>query len=280
VRHQRAVSHWSIGSMEALSDYAIVTGAAAHPQDYAQLTLHYPDRWISTWQSRDGLSVLPEGLARYITVAATTELERNGKRVRIPELSAVAPNVRRPPLPSGRTLFTDDDTVPKTPAWWYALPILPRHTGAVFMPRVNDGPPRAFLNSASEPVLIDTNFSTFATGNGQFPAEALFALLNSLWTTAALEASTTPMGGGALKVEATHLRVLPLPSLSNEDTIKLATLGRRLSKLPRTPEPLDVLRAIDQVVAGRVANVLNLDKHRVLGALNAVCEALRAQRRR
>jgi len=88
------------------------------------------------------------------------------------------------------------------------------------------------------------------------------------------------MGGGALKVEATHLRVLPLPALISKDTTKLAEFGRRLAALPKMPEPLDALRAIDKVVADRVAGALNLGKHQVLGALSAVSEDLQAKRKR
>lgn len=39
------------------------------------------------------------------------------------------------------------------------------------------------------------------------------------------------MGGGALKLEATQLRYLPIPVLSRSATARLAAIGRTLSEL-------------------------------------------------
>jgi hypothetical protein len=57
---------------------------------------------------------------------------------------------------------------------------------------------------------------------------ALLALLRSKWTICALELLGTVLGGGALKVEATHLRRLPLPLLTTRHVEVLADLGAEL----------------------------------------------------
>jgi len=62
------------------------------------------------------------------------------------------------------------------------------------------------------PILIDANFSTVWAENSRWRARSIEALLNSSWARACMEAIGTPMGGGALKLEATHLRRLPMPS--------------------------------------------------------------------
>jgi hypothetical protein len=56
-----------------------------------------------------------------------------------------------------------------------------------------------------------------------------------------MEAAGTPLGGGALKLEATHIRQVPLPSLSHEDCLRLATLGRQLSQgIPSAQRQIDI----------------------------------------
>ncbi len=44
-----------------------------------------------------------------------------------------------------------------------------------------------------------------------------------------MELSGTVMGGGALKLEATHIRRLPFPELSKEQAKKLSALGEKLA---------------------------------------------------
>jgi hypothetical protein len=44
-----------------------------------------------------------------------------------------------------------------------------------------------------------------------------------------MESVGTPLGGGALKLEATHIRQVPIPPLSDRDCERLATLGQQLA---------------------------------------------------
>jgi len=280
VHYQRTLTRWTIDDPELLPHYALVVGAGATLEDYTALSARYPQDWIDTWKTRDGLSVLPSTVSDYIGLAATTKLERRGRRVLIPELSAVAPNATQPPLPFGHLPLPHEDSVPRCPTWWYTLPIRPRHRGLVFMPRVVGDSPRAYLNLVCDPVLIDANFSTFSLDSDYLSAKALFALLNSTWVKAALEATATPMGGGALKVEAAHLRILPIPDLDNETIVQLGKLGSRLAMLSSLADASNVLHSVDALVSSRLAGMIHVDATAISGNLKALSDELRARRNR
>lgn len=279
IRYQRTLTHWCIADPKSLPDLAVVTGAGIHPDDDATLS-EYPADWRKVWRTRDHLAVLPPCLAQYISLGAQTVLKRNGQSIAIPTLSAVAPNAHQPPHPTANlSLFEAEMTVPPAPTWWYTLPLLPRHTGVVFMPRVNHDSVVAYLNALSAPVLIDANFSTFSVDRNQLPPEALFAFLNSGWVKAILEAMATPMGGGALKVEAAQVRRIAVPCLNGETITQLTTLGRSLAKLPQnSDESEEILAMIDNVVTRELATQLCLDENHMSVALLALSNDLRTQR--
>ena len=161
--------------------------------------------------------VVPSALAGYVRAAtATYPAGTNGGRP-IPDLSAVRTNAR--PARSGRT----------APRFWYMLPdFAPRHLPAVFVPRINHQVPRAIAN-LDPPLLVDANFSTFWMPHGGWTRYAVAALLNSGWCRAAMEALGTPLGGGALKLEATQLRNMPIPVLTDAMKAKLDVAGKELS---------------------------------------------------
>lgn len=160
--------------------------------------------------------IMPAGLATYVRYAASATLDRPGASTRIPELSAVRTNVR---IPRGTGI---------TPRFWYMLPDLtPRHLPAAFVPRVNQGTPRAEGNTRP-PLVIDANFTTFWAIDGSWSPFAIKALLNSTWCRACMEATGTPLGGGALKLEATHLKKMPLPRLTDDARAALHTAGQQL----------------------------------------------------
>lgn len=179
---------------------------------------------------RDEMRVLPPAISKWIATVAQTPLTDAADAKLFPELAAVATNAR---TRSG-----------KSHGFWYQLPPLaPRHRPTLFMPRVCGGRPLAYANSAG--AVVDANFSTFWPVDAEaLPADALLALLNSSWTWANLEASCTVLGGGALKVEATDLRRLPLPDLQLDDIAALVELGREL----RWGLDEKVLTSIDQVI--------------------------------
>lgn len=175
--------------------------------------------------------VMPTVLAAFVRYAATVSLEGSADSSPIPELSAVRTNVRQP----GRKGVI--------PRFWYMLPdFAPRHLPAAFTPRVNQGTPWTECNM-DPPLLIDANFSTFWMPDGGWTRFALKALLNSVWCRAFMEVAGTPLGGGALKLEATHLRQMPVPILTKEARSALDAAGK---KLTRNSE--DVKAHIDRII--------------------------------
>lgn len=162
--------------------------------------------------------LIPEPLAGHIRRASELEVGTPDAPRRFPDLSAVVTNVRR----------TNPDRLDRPPRFWYQLPeFAPRHTPEMLIPRINHGHAVAFRNRKG--IVVDANFSTFwrEPATRLSPA-ALLALLHSTWVAVVLEDSATVLGGGALKVEATHLRRVPLPRVDGGVHDQLADLGREL----------------------------------------------------
>ena len=165
--------------------------------------------------------VMPAALAGYVQAATATYPGGTSGGRPIPDLSAVRTNAR--PARSGRA----------PPRYWYMLPdFAPRHLPAVFVPRVNHQVPRAVAN-LDPPLLVDANFSTLWMPGAGWTRHAVTALLNSGWCRAAMEAIGTPLGGGALKLEAAQLRSMPIPTLTDATKTELDVAGKGLSD--RTP---------------------------------------------
>jgi hypothetical protein len=79
-----------------------------------------------------------------------------------------------------------------------------------------------------------------------------FALLNSTWSKLSLELICTVMGGGALKVEASHLKRLLLPKLSEDKLEELEKAGLSLiaeGKMTRNDQS-----TIDSIIASGLAD--------------------------
>lgn len=190
--------------------------------------------------------VMPSCLAKIVRKAGLMSFGDDGETKRIWELSAVAPNIRK-----GRPL----ENVP--PRFWYMLPdFARRHRPDLFMPRINSGSPKAWLNVDAK-CIIDANFATLWSDGSAIDRYALLALLNCAWTAAALEHSASVMGGGALKVEATHLKRLPIPPLDTKALSCLTRLGKGIAREKATKTVEGLLKEIDATVAsaalGRVA---------------------------
>ena len=185
---------------------------------------------------------IPEPFASHIRCAALTNVDRIGQSHVIPSLSAVATNVR--PLTKARPGYP--------PRFWYQLPpFKQRHYSVLFIPRINHGHPRVFINTQA--LIVDANFSTlWPYGKNNLSVWAMLALLNSSWVALMLEDAATVLGGGALKVEASHLRRVPLPMLSTSDKDSLTYLGRELAKPVKVSR--DIESAIDQIVLARVCS--------------------------
>ncbi len=202
-------------------------------------------------------ATMPVALAEFVRRVATTNIGLPEAPEYIPQLTAVRTNVRASPS-----------------RFWYMLPdFAPRHRPDLFLARVNYGHPVAYLN-ASEPILIDANFSTlWFKSTAAISKLALLAMLNSSWCTAAMELLGSVMGGGALKLEATHLRRLPIPAVSPAAWKALDQLG---SDLIRQAEAASVRDRIDQTILGEFFGGRGVEKK--LASLTSLQEDLLCKR--
>lgn len=176
---------------------------------------------------------MPNGLAAFVRAAALVNFGTDDDPRRVYELSAVAPNIR-----------CGDSAKGIAPRFWYMLPdFAPRHLPDILVPRVNGGAPKAWL-VVGRKVLVDANFATLRVNEkNELDIYALLALINSAWCRAALEYGASVMGGGALKIEAAHLRRMPIPKLRPSEWKRLSVLGRRLA------EDGDVIDDINKLLA-------------------------------
>lgn len=180
---------------------------------------------------------MPSFLAGLVRTAGLADFGDEGETKRIWELSAVAPNIRKGRPEEG-----------EPPRFWYMLPdFARRHRPDILMARINTGSPKAFLNKDAG-CVIDANFATLWTEGG-IDKHALLALLNSTWTAAVLEYSAAVMGGGALKVEAAHLRRLPVPQMDAEVVSLLSDLGKMLARAKTAKTIEGLLEKIDSTTA-------------------------------
>jgi hypothetical protein len=177
---------------------------------------------------------MARGLGDHVRHAATVNVGNDEEPKLIPDLSAVAPNARRP-NPARPTVVA---------RFWYQLPAFTdRHRPSLALARVNHGHPRTYLNDGRS-AIIDANFSTLWPDPEALVDDlALLAVLNSVWTYAAMEAGCTVLGGGALKVEASHLRRLPIPNVSSAAWCTLSNLGQQL----RTSAPSGLAALLAQI---------------------------------
>jgi hypothetical protein len=156
----------------------------------------------------------------HIKEAEKKEIISAGKTTHFQQLTAVKPNIRNVMI-GGQQVKRD----------WYMLPRLAaRHTPSLCMSRVNYKDIKCNLVS-DDSIVVDANFSTlWMETTVPNIVYAMFAILNSSWTKAYFEVIATVMGGGALKVEASHIRQLLLPAPTNELISSLSILGHRLAE--------------------------------------------------
>jgi len=189
------------------------------------------------WQLIDG------DLADLISVAARTTYRRGASNRTIPELSAVRTNV-------GPGRF-----------WYHLPPFTDRHEPDLFVARVNGSIPQPYVNGehcGCERRVVDANFSTIwadPSAGSRLSPFALVALLSSTWSRTILESLGTVMGGGALKLEATHLRRLQLPKVDCGDERRLVPLGQEIACRGHS---VDVSYEVDRLV-GHILSISELE---------------------
>jgi hypothetical protein len=128
-------------------------------------------------------------------------------------------------------------------------------------------------------VLLDANFSTLWCEGSEWSPEAVFGVLNSTWGELCMEALGATLGGGALKLEAAHLRQLPLPTFSGAQKEKIRDLVRKAFDAGAFER---YRPKIDQVIVSALAQ-RELSSAEAMASLQKLAEitlALRAKRRR
>jgi hypothetical protein len=209
---------------------------------------------------------MDEQLAALVREAAKTNVGTSDDPRLIPQLSAVRTNVRNAAAGGGGLTRS-----------WYHLPSLtPRHRPDLLLARVNHAHPRALLNP-NRGVVIDANFSSMwrEREDGIEPL-AMLAFMNSAWTRCVLELIATAMGGGALKVEATHLRRMPIPALGDEAWRGLACMGGELARGEARRDGR-LVDAIDRVLLNGLSSQ---DGREPLDVVREIAVRAQAERRR
>lgn len=177
-------------------------------------------------------TLMDPGLDDYVTQGEKYISPKHKKTFK--ELSAVITNEKK----------TDDGFE----RFWYMLPTLKkRHVPNLCIPRVcGESPEAIFVNQESKKeIIVDANFITL--WNPDCHAQVIaFALLNSTWVKLFLESAGTAMGGGALKIEASHVRKIVFPRIDDEKKKELENIGKRILKERRIGSKIQ--KQIDEIV--------------------------------
>jgi hypothetical protein len=205
-------------------------------------------------------SLLNNETSDYIT-AGETYVPTSGKSLKtFPERSAVKTNESK------------DNTGYKR--FWYMLPkLVPRHIPSLCIPRVTGKIVECLFveQSQGSPIAVDANFITLWNNDSTMQHFA-FALLNSTWFKCYIENISTVMGGGALKVEAVHVRKVLFPNYSAEQIELLAQCGKALRKeLILTP-------ALQNEIDTMVLKPFDRNSSEVLGKMKATLRILLSER--
>ena len=132
--------------------------------------------------------------------------------------------------------------------FWYMLPSLKeRHVPNLCISRVcGESPETIFVNQlAGKKIIVDANFITLWNPNHHDQIIG-FVLLNSTWAKLFLEVTGTVMGGGALKVEASHVRKIIFPQIDDDKKKELEIIGNTILKNRSISRELQ--RQIDEIV--------------------------------
>lgn len=224
-----------------------VTGLVANPQALKTGVLYLQDHIcpqdfnVCTHNATELYKALPNTLSDYISAA---EGYKNPRGISFSEYSAVKPNEKK--IDSQYERF------------WYMLPQLaPRHLPNLCITRVSSASSDCVYIPQSEenPIAVDANFVTL-WGNSEENIRICLALLNSTWSKCCLELLCTVMGGGALKIEASHVRKLLFPKLNHCQLQRLSECGIAIAKGQKiTAELRD---AIDTTILGSFTDAESL----------------------
>lgn len=199
---------------------------------YIQHQIRKVDQQRLSHTALDDYTVMDTALDDYITQGEKYISPSHKKPFK--ELSAVTTNEKK--TSDGYERF------------WYMLPPLKeRHMPNLCISRVcGESPETLFVKqSQEEEIIVDANFITL--WNSDYHAQMMaFVLLNSTWAKLFLEVTGTAMGGGALKIEASHVRKIVFPRIENEKKKELVIIGKKILK-NRTINSM-LQKQIDEIV--------------------------------
>jgi len=197
------------------------------PEDLKDIRSKYPSNWKKQW-GIENYKEMPYQLAEHIRECQSIPYEGKGlKREQVSRLSAVKTNVYSPPL--------NAKEIPMPPRFWYQIKLQPRYFGRIIIPRVSGGMLRSYLVDEKKNILTDANFVTLVPDKEKISAKHLWVWLNSNTFRLMAEINGITMGGGALKLETTIIKKLPIPvqllkSKSSELDRIACTLGMGFSE--------------------------------------------------
>jgi hypothetical protein len=236
------------------------------PEDSQQVEdAHYLYRSFGV----DPPKVMPKALADLVRMAAKTRYGSTKGGKYIPELTAVKTNTRE----------NHSGSKPKLPRFWYMLPdFMRRHLPDAFVPRINQDTPFVLANR-KPPLLIDANFSTLWAKDKPWTSTSIKGVLNSAWARACMEAIGTPMGGGALKLEATHLRRMPIPKFSTYEIRRISEISQnRIQGISSTEKLNEIDHIIVKTVLGKSHDIIRIG--RIISELYSLADRLKQARHR
>lgn len=223
--------------VKSVQNRSEITGLRVEPGNIKRALLSVREE-IRSWdyeicspECRDAYGIMEKAVEEYINSA---ESHTNSQGQHFKDYSAVCPNEKKDP--SGYRRF------------WYMLPpFTRRHLPDLCMNRVCSSVCECIYVPQSEdvPIVIDANFVTM-WGEEQRNIYICLALLNSTWSRCSLELIGTVMGGGALKVEASHVKKLLFPRFSDSQADSLEDCGRRIADNSAVLPAL--LNEIDEIV--------------------------------
>lgn len=191
---------------------------------------NYPSEWKKAWKY-DQIQLIPKNLADFLAVTEIMPYEsaKSGKMVK--ELSAVKSNIY---IPSKNSRI-----IPNQPKFWYQIPFQKRHFGEIITPRVSSGVVPSILITQKEKLAIDANFLTYISEKPIIEKEILWLWLNSNTFRIICEINGVKLGGGALKLEASLLSQIPIPtSIQKIPIVKFNEILKIISKIEMTDDLL------------------------------------------
>ena len=174
-------------------------------------------------------------LQKYIDSA---ESYRDSKGRRFKDYSAVKPNEKK----KGDIITCE----------WFRLPkMASRHIPNLCLTRVSSKIPECLYveQGGVSPIVVDANMVTLWSTDMRTIRIAM-ALLNSTWSKLSLELICTVMGGGALKIEASHIKKLLFPRFSMTQLDAFEKVGSRLITMGTMTG--DIQDEIDRIMASYV----------------------------